>query len=290
MATRKASDSNLSGKKYNDASAGGTKIADLPDAPTIGSASNAQATSIDIAFTPAGTGGLVTTYRALSTPGSIQTTSSSSPITVTGLTPLTSYAFQVRAENSSGNSAYSQASTALSTTAVPVTGSYDALAVYTVPSGGASSITFAGIPQSGYQHLQIRGIARATSGSQNAGTLQLNSDTAANYSYHQLFGNSSSMTNNGGANSTIMYYQKVPGSSDASNVYGCFIIDIFDYLSTSKNKTIRYLGGDDLNGSGFVFLGSNAWYNTSAITSIKVAVDGSNLAQYSQFALYGIRG
>ena len=41
------------------------------------------------------------------------------------------------------------------------TGSYDALAVYTVPSGGASSIIFAGIPQSGYQHLQLRGIVRA---------------------------------------------------------------------------------------------------------------------------------
>ena len=118
MATRKASDSNLSGKKYNDASAGGTKIADLPDAPTIGSASNATSSTIDIAFTPAGTGGLVTTYRALSTPGSIEGTSATSPITVTSLTPLTSYAFQVRAENSSGNSAYSQASSALSTTAL----------------------------------------------------------------------------------------------------------------------------------------------------------------------------
>jgi len=37
------------------------------------------------------------------------------------------------------------------------TGSYDALASYTVPSGGASTITFAGIPTGGqYTHLQLR--------------------------------------------------------------------------------------------------------------------------------------
>ena len=35
-------------------------------------------------------------------------------------------------------------------------GNYDALATVTVPSGGLSSITFAGIPTTGYSHLQIR--------------------------------------------------------------------------------------------------------------------------------------
>jgi hypothetical protein len=34
MAVRKASDSNLTGKKYNDGSAGAAKIADVPNVPT----------------------------------------------------------------------------------------------------------------------------------------------------------------------------------------------------------------------------------------------------------------
>ena len=40
MAIRKASDSNLTGKKYNDGSAGGSKIADVPSLPTLVSATN----------------------------------------------------------------------------------------------------------------------------------------------------------------------------------------------------------------------------------------------------------
>ena len=36
MAIRKASDSNLTGKKYNDGSAGGSKIIDVPNPPTPG--------------------------------------------------------------------------------------------------------------------------------------------------------------------------------------------------------------------------------------------------------------
>lgn len=78
-----------------------------PSVPTIGTATagDAQAT---VAFTPGTVPG--TTYRAISSPGGITATSSSSPITVTGLTNGTSYTFQVRAENYYGNSAYSASS------------------------------------------------------------------------------------------------------------------------------------------------------------------------------------
>jgi len=93
-----------------------------PDTPTIGTATggDAQAT---VAFTvPSYTGkGGAVTYRALSTPDSVEATGSGTPITVTSLTNGVSYTFQVRTETSYGaNSAYSTASNAVTPVAPPV--------------------------------------------------------------------------------------------------------------------------------------------------------------------------
>jgi hypothetical protein len=41
---------------------------------------------------------------------------------------------------------------------------------------------------------------------------------------------------------------------------------------------------------GQINLRSGLWTSTSAITSIKLYSEANNLAQYSSFALYGIRG
>ena len=73
----------------------------LPGVPTIGTATagNTQATVAFTAPTYTGKGGVVT-YRAVSSPGSIEATSTSSPITVTGLSNGTAYTFTVRAETS----------------------------------------------------------------------------------------------------------------------------------------------------------------------------------------------
>jgi hypothetical protein len=68
-----------------------------------------------VSFTPGGIPG--GSYTVLSTPGSITATGGSSPITVTGLTAGVSYTFQVRANNSTGSSAYSASSNAVVPTA-----------------------------------------------------------------------------------------------------------------------------------------------------------------------------
>jgi hypothetical protein len=77
--------------------------AQLPGAPTIGTATagNAQAT---IAFTPpASNGGApITSYTVSCTPGPVTASGSASPITVTGLTNNTAYSCSVRATNSAG--------------------------------------------------------------------------------------------------------------------------------------------------------------------------------------------
>jgi hypothetical protein len=172
------------------------------------------------------------------------------------------------------------------------TGSYDALATYTVPSGGLSTITFAGLPTGGqYQHLQIRWLARSTvAGSEDSTTLRFNSDSGSNYSWHFLFGNGSSANASNGTSTTGIYPWAVPASSFLGSSFGVNVIDILDAFSTTKNKTTRALAGYDNNSTnGRIALASGLWMNTNAINSITLT-NSANWDQYSQFALYGVKG
>ena len=181
-------------------------------------------------------------------------------------------------------------------TAVPFAGpfgSYDALATFTVGSTAIANITFAGIP-AGYKHLQLRYIARSNnSGSNgNASTgIRFNSDGGNNYASHQLSGGGSGAPVAGAfSNESYIFGFMVAGGLAGANTFGLGIIDILDYDSTSKNKTIRTLNAYDNNGSGTSRMASGLWMNTSPITSIFIdGRDGFSYTQHSQFALYGVR-
>lgn len=172
-------------------------------------------------------------------------------------------------------------------------GSYDSLATITVPSGGLASITFAGIP-AGYRHLQIRGIAKGNRATyvDDLG-IRVNGDTGSNYSWHRLYGfGVGSGGADAGATQTYMNIGQMAGGTVNNSLgLGGIIIDILDYASTSKNKTVRSLSGYDDNGQGAIEFASGAWYNSStAINSITfLPLIGTNLAQYSQFALFGVK-
>ena len=168
-------------------------------------------------------------------------------------------------------------------------GSYESIATVTVGSGGSSTITFSSIPST-YTHLQIRCIARHTGAdTDNNIYIQYNSDTASNYSNHFLRGNGAIVDAGGAANTANPYVLRVSGASSSANIFGVGVVDILDYANTNKFKTVRSLTGHDQNGSGVVFFNSSNWRSTSAITSITLFGIGFNIAQYSQFALYGIK-
>jgi hypothetical protein len=170
------------------------------------------------------------------------------------------------------------------------TSSYESIATVTVGSGGASNVEFTSIPAT-YTHLQIRGIARTDrSATGDWLEIQLNSDTASNYNDHYLAGNGASASA-GYQATTYMEINRFPAASSTASIFGVAVTDILDYANTNKYKTIRTLSGNDQNGSGEIHLASGLWRNTSAITSVKILPGaGSNLVQYTQFALYGIKG
>ena len=172
--------------------------------------------------------------------------------------------------------------------------SFESIQTFTVGSGGSSSISFTSIPST-YKHLQVRAFAqdnRATYGDDNM-RLVINSDSGSNYAYHWMLGNGSSTAALATASAAYML-----AGNTGTSVGGSFassVIDILDYTNISKNKTIRYLTGVDLNGTvagygGNAKLGSGLWMSTSAITTLTFTPnDASNFTQYSSFALYGVK-
>jgi hypothetical protein len=167
-------------------------------------------------------------------------------------------------------------------------GTFESISTAIVDSNGASSIVFSNIPQN-YTHLQIRATYFCT----DVVKLQFNTDTGSNYNNHGIRGGGASASsysvNSGSPFSHIQLGTSAPTSASYGQVQ---ITDIIDYTSTSKAKTIRSLFGFDTNNTSFgqVELISGLWFVTPvAINSITI-FSSNTIAQYSQFALYGIRG
>ena len=168
--------------------------------------------------------------------------------------------------------------------------SYDSIATVSVGSGGATTIDFTSI-SSDYKHLQIRYLVRNQSDAYYL-KMQFNGDTSSNYSWHDLNGDGSSAAASAGSSQTEIFLPRT-STPAVSNVFTAGVIDILDYTSTSKNKTTRALGGFNSNsadsGQQKIEFMSGLWFKTpEAITSIKFFATG-NFAQYSHFALYGIK-
>jgi hypothetical protein len=168
-------------------------------------------------------------------------------------------------------------------------GDYESIATVTVGSGGAANVEFTSIPST-YTHLQLRSLIRGTNSSSEVETrVTFNSDTSANYASHQIYGTGSVVPVDGETNSSYIYYLYSPANNATASVFGGAVMDILDYGNTNKYKTTRTLAGFDANGSGYILFRSGHWRNTAAITSIKIVCASNNFAQYSHFALYGIK-
>jgi hypothetical protein len=162
------------------------------------------------------------------------------------------------------------------------TGAMFPIASRIVTGTAVSSISFTSIPAT-YKHLQIRCLAQANTGGNSALFLNYNSDTTAtNYYRHAVLGD--------GSTASTQQAQQFAVGSLTDNAWAPNIIDILDYANTNKYKTTRVLAGRENNSTGSVFFTSHLWMNTNAISTIVITAPSANFIQYSQFALYGIKG
>jgi len=171
-------------------------------------------------------------------------------------------------------------------------GDYQSISTTTLASN-SNTISFTSIPST-YTHLQIRYISRSTraSGSDSI-SFRFNSDSGSNYARHFLYGDGGSAGAGATTSDTMSNCALGSGASAGASMFGGGVVDILDYASTNKNKTIRTLSGADVNGSGGdLRLSSGLWFATpAAITSITLYANGgsSDFVTYSYFALYGIK-
>jgi hypothetical protein len=175
-------------------------------------------------------------------------------------------------------------------------GAYDALATVTVPSGGAASVTFAGIP-TGYKHLQVRMSAQTNRGTvgRDAVGLQFNGDTTSSYNSHGIYGDGSGVAVEANGTDVEITLRNVGTTTTGSQYFGSIIFDVLDYSSTQKYKTVRFIGGVDVNGTvggagGTATFGSGLYMSTNAINSINLMPgSGTTFSANSSFALYGVK-
>lgn len=177
------------------------------------------------------------------------------------------------------------------------TSAFDSLATYVAPTGGPSTITFSNIPQT-YTHLELRATVRT--GRATLGTddiwMRFNGDTGNSYAYHFFYGEGSGSGTATGATSNARGYFGIAGASGGSS-FSSDIVTIYDYASTSKQKTYRGISGTDLNGTvagypGYVLMSSGFWNlsTPAAINSITLYNNSdTSYSQFSQFSLYGIK-
>jgi len=165
-------------------------------------------------------------------------------------------------------------------------GAFESIA--TASLSGVNTATFSSIPAT-YKHLQIRYHGLSASGA--TPNLELNGDTGSNYRYHGLYGSAGAVAAGGSLNT---YYNIDLGNYGGSSIYPeVIIIDLIDYASTTKLKTLRSFFGNDRNSASLndVGLSSCLWLDTTAINEIRIYTSGAgNWSAGATVALYGIKG
>jgi len=161
---------------------------------------------------------------------------------------------------------------------------YEAIAATTLGSTG--TVTFSSI-SAGYEHLQLRVFARGSGGSAATNLqIRLNNDSNTNYARHRLTSDGATASTSSDTGATVIDAGRIAASTATSNIFGVSIIEILDYASSNKYKTVRTIGGNDRNGSGDAVFHSGLWLSTSAVTQIDVV---TSCVAGSVFALYGLK-
>jgi hypothetical protein len=155
-------------------------------------------------------------------------------------------------------------------------------------SSATTGINFTSIPQT-FTHLQFR-ISASTNGATDSITIYGFDGTggSANAAYHILYANGSNAYSYGVTGQYNPAFTQLPATSTSQR--GAVIVDILDYTSTNKYKTVRSMGGYDGNGSGYIALTSVLPFgfgSSTALSSVWFYVANS-FSVGSRIDLYGI--
>ena len=156
----------------------------------------------------------------------------------------------------------------------------------TVGAATAATVTFSGIPQTGYTDLVLKGTARGTAGTTSILNVSFNGSTS-NFTDRYIEGNGASV---GSFTDQPRMVGLVNGSGATANTFTNFETYIPNYASANyKSASIDYVCENNATAAeqGLV---ASLWSDTAAITSIAfTGASSGNFVQYSTFYLYGIK-
>lgn len=172
---------------------------------------------------------------------------------------------------------------------------FDSIATLTA-SGGETTLTFSSIPQT-YRYLILRGSARFTAtgaGGQYSVGIRFNGDTGGS-SYPWRWSKTAGATVNGQnfLTASRFYPESAVPNGNTTGMFGVLHMDIQDYTSSTKTKTVAMLSGTVGMGSTNapnLTMATGYWIGTNALTSIEIseAFYGSAFAAGTTYSLYGV--
>jgi hypothetical protein len=164
---------------------------------------------------------------------------------------------------------------------------YVLLEKITVGAAGASSVTFSGIPQTGYTDLVMVCTTRLSASGIEALDVRFNGNTGSNYVWSYMQGSGTGATAAASTTTAFSEAMVTNGNTSTANTFSNSTMYIPNYTS-ANNKSFSLDTVEEENASSaFMRLEAGVWTQTAAITSIEIYGTG-NFAQFSTFYLYGV--
>ena len=158
--------------------------------------------------------------------------------------------------------------------------------------GTTASVTFSSIPST-YNDLKLVVSARGDAAAYPVAiNLKLNSDTATNYSYTNLLGNSSAASSTRATSQTVDAIPNVDGASATASTFGAWEIYIPNYTSTGSKPFFGIDAVETNDGTAAhaeIQANAHLYRGGSGISSITLTPSSGNFVQYSTFTLYGLK-
>ena len=168
--------------------------------------------------------------------------------------------------------------------------SFEHLATFSPGTASSWSITGLGA-YSDYKHLHIRATLEAAR--REVLLVKFNGDSGSNYNRAGLMSNSSNNdypTSQQYLTVSGIELPEAMGRSGSSYTSSVMILDIQDFNSTTKPKSLKGYFAQISSSYRRIFYGTGNWRSTSAITQIDFSIQGGWAStSNTTFAIYGVR-
>lgn len=166
---------------------------------------------------------------------------------------------------------------------------YEPISTQTLGTATAA-VTFSSIPQTYTDLICVMEGRGSRADFDDEVKIQLNSDTASNYSTTLLSGSGSAASSSRASNSAFII-GRITSASATAGVRSNMILNIMNYANTTTYKTVlERLNEPPSGGADYgVTFNAGLWRNTAAITTLSLTTSNGNFNSGCNFTLYGIK-